>query len=370
MSKLILSVITVLLGAVVSFSANAEINKKTLQEIQKIIDKDRVAYQISGLQVSIIFPGESLPHDFVSGHTLLNGTKPVTPAHLFQIGSESKSFTAATLLMLEAEGKLSLDDPIKKWLPELPLSWQTLTVRQLLNQSSRIYNYTDSDDFKNQLSASDFQKIWTSNELIHFAFDKPFCDNWCYSNTNFVLAGMIIEAVTGDSVDHVMMTRLFKPLQLTNTYYLPNEKTVFSRMVHGYSKAGTFPVEPKDITELNLSWGRTAGAIISNSHDTALWLKKLLNGELLPKKQLAELMTTVPEGDGDNYGLGLEQDFDSFHQESWEHNGESLGYSSWMVWLKSSDIVITIVISDATKGRGDINTLLTDLTSYLTASTS
>lgn len=364
----IITTILFVIGVLISLAARASINQKMDHEIQKIIDQNRIAYQIPGLQVSIIFPGETEPHDFVSGTTTLNGTQPVTPLNLFQIGSETKSFTAATLLMLEAEGKLSLDDPIAKWLPQrIPTSWQTITIRQLLNQSSKIYNYTDSDDFVSQLFSGDFKKTWTSDELIQLAFDKPFCDTWCYSNTNFILAGMIIEAVTGDSIEHVMTTRLFNPLQLKNTYYFPNIQIVLPRMAHGYSKSGTFPVEPKDITDLNLSWGRTSGAIVSNSHDTAIWLKKLLDGSLLPKKQLEELTTTVPEGDGSYYGLGLEQDFDSFNQETWEHNGKSLGYSSWMIWLKKSDIVITIIINDATRDMSDINRLLLDLSRYLAA---
>lgn len=346
-------------------TANAAINEKRTQEIQKIIDQNCIAHQISGVQVSILLPGENSPRDFVSGTTTLNGVIPVTSNHLFQIGSETKSFTAAALLMLEAEGRLSLDDPIVKWLPQIPVDWQKITVRELLNQSSRLYSYSDSDDFVSQLIASDFKKNWNSEELIRFAFDKPRCGKWCYSNTNFILAGMIIEAASKDSVEHVMETRLFKPLALTNTYYFPQIDTILSRMVHGYSKKGTFPVEPKDITELNLSWGRTSGAIFSNSHDTAIWLKKLLDGTLLPKKQLSELTTVVPEDDGAHYGLGIEQDFESFGEETWEHNGGTLGYSSWMVWLKQSDIVITILISDATKDRDDINQLLSDLVNYI-----
>lgn len=341
-----------------------ENNQKVLHDIQGIIDHDRVAYQMPGIQVSIIFPGRTVPHDFVSGNIELNGHVPISPDHLFQIGSETKSFTAATLLLLEAEGKLSLDDPIGKWLPQLPTAWQGITVRQLLNQDSRLYNYTDSDEFKDQLFKSEFKKQWTSNELVQFAFDRSRCTTWCYSNTNFVLAGMIIEAVTGDSVKHAMNSRLFRPLHLHNTYYIPDMP--LPRMAHGYSMNGTFQDEPKDVTELNLSWGRTAGAIISNSHDMAIWLRNLLNGKLLPKKQLTELMTTVKEGEeGSNYGLGIEQDFESFGQETWEHNGGTLGYSSWMVWLKESDLIITIDVGVTAKDRTDINSLLRDLTDYL-----
>src|SRR3990167_4191028 len=111
--------------------------------LQKIIDEDRALYDIPSAQVSILCPGEKHPRDFVSGSTTLHGDIPLTTQHIFQIGSETKSFVATVLLQLETEHVLSLDDPLGKWLPNIREDWRAITVRQVLNHTSGIVNYID-----------------------------------------------------------------------------------------------------------------------------------------------------------------------------------------------------------------------------------
>lgn len=373
MKKLYFLILLILIS--ISPLTFAAIQSDFAKKFQALIDKDREKYRIPGVQVSVILPGEKNPRNFTSGTTIINGKTPVNSNHVFQIGSETKSFIAVTILLLEAEGKLSIDDSIDKYLPNLPPAWQSIKIRELLNHSSKLFNYTNSDEFWDEFSGSNFQKFWSSNELLKFAVNQPFCDGWCYSNTNYILAGMIIEAVTGNSVEKALQSRIFNRLGFTRTYYLPvSNQLVYKNLVHGYSKRQLFPEEPADISDFNMSWAQSAGSIYSNSHDTALWMKKLFSGKVLPKKQLEEFKTIVDTGEGDFYGLGISYDKgeDGLQQNAWFHNGGTLGYSSWMIWLMQNDIVLTLIISDSNpnwdneKGYMDVNAMLVDLIRFLT----
>lgn len=373
--------LTLLIASIfVTYNAYADCSKDIRQGIQDILDKDRLTYQIPGMEVTISYPGENSTLDFVSGTTTLSTNIPVQRDNLFQIGSETKSFIAVILLQLEAEGLLSINDKIGKWLPQVASDWKEITIKQLLNHTSGIFNYTEVlDEMVHNDKNLDLKKQWTSYELINLVINKPSYfkpgAGWHYSNTNYVLAGMIIENATGKSVNDEIKTRLTEPLQLTNTYYLPHlySEQIMQRMMHGYSSRGYFPNEPKDVTDTNNSWANAAGAIVSTSHDMAIWFKKLSSGALLPAKQMNELMTLVDKSNGQplpittnqaGYGLGVMHDFDTFGNETWWHSGGTLGYSSLMVWLKCSDIVITANINHLSSTR-DIYALTKDLASYI-----
>lgn len=356
--------------------SNQEINS----EIQKIIDKNRIESDIAGMQVSIGFPNEALPRDFVSGTASITNRTPVKSDNLFQIGSLTKSYTAGILLQLEAEGLLSINDPISKYLSSIPLSWKNVTIKQLLNHTSGIYNFSESDDFLKIAKKSNFKKQWTPNELINIAINhksyfKPGM-GWHYSNTNYVLAGMIIHSITGKSVEDEMTNRLFGPLKLVNSYYLthPYSKDILKRMVHGYSYL--FSEKARDATDDNMSMADAAGAIVSTSHDTAIWLRKLLTTDaVIPAQQRMELMSLVDDKNGreialnskqSGYGLGIGREIDSFGNEIWLHDGETLGFTSKMFWLKCNDIVIAAVMNEGSQ-KAEIagNLLKQDLVTYL-----
>lgn len=343
---------------------HAKVNQSTINGIQKIIDQDRIRYDIPGIQVSIIFPGETEPYDFVSGTTTIDCQNMITPKHLFQISSETKSFTAILLLQLEAAGKLSLDDPIGKWVRNVPVNWKNITIRQLLNHTSGIYEYLDTMWFSHIATDSDYKHQWTPNALIHMSFDQePYFApgaGWHYSNTNYILAGMVIAEASGKSLEENMQ-KLFNQAHLSNTYYIPSayNEQMMQQMAHGYSESGMFPNEPRDVTYINMSMAGAAGAIVSTTHDTAIWMKKLMTGYILPAKQLKVFMSTVSTDNGQQqptttqdigYGLGivhntLIDDFDFFKEDRWSHEGGGIGYRSLMVYLKSSDIVITTAIN-------------------------
>ncbi|WED42854.1 serine hydrolase domain-containing protein [Legionella cardiaca] len=330
--------------------------------IQTIIERDRLQYKIPGIEVSISCSDEDIPHDFVSGTTTIDGSISIRPDHLFQIGSETKSFIAAIILQLEEEGALSIHDPVGNYLEDMPITWQNVTIQQLLNHSSGIVNYTDVLDVMGHEPDFDFLKSWSSRELINLVLEKPLYfspgTGWHYSNTNYVLAGMVIEKITGRPIEETITNKIITPLQLTNTYYLSSlyNDDMLQRMAHGYSDRGYFPDEPKDITGTNISWANTAGAMIANSHDMAIWFRHLMNGSVLASAQMDELMTvvdaTLPNtAQKIDYGLGVVHDFDTFSEEAWWHSGGTLGYSALMVWLKEENIVITANLNHVTATR-------------------
>ncbi|MBI2786845.1 MAG: beta-lactamase family protein [Legionella longbeachae] len=336
------------------------------ESIQKIIDENRIKYQIPGLEVSVSFPGEEVPRDFVSGTSTIGGAFPIQSDHLFQIGSETKSFIAAVILQLEAEGRLSIYDPIGSYLKNIPDAWQSITIQQLLNHTSGIFNYTQVSEFWQSMKEGDFNKQWSSDELVSFVKDKELNFSpglgWSYSNTNYVLAGMLMEAVTGKSIEEELNTRLLQPLHLTNTYYYSQtySEDFLQRMAHGYSSFGMFSDEPKDITDKNMSWGNAAGAIVSTSHDTAIWLRLLLTDDkLLADTQRQELINIVdiengqflsPESNKMGYGLGVIK-YNSPAGEYWGHGGGTLGFISHMYWIKSNDVVITLFVNHIDKNE-------------------
>jgi D-alanyl-D-alanine carboxypeptidase len=295
-----LIVITCIFEMQVSY---AECGKNINDGIQKIIDEVRVKYQIPGIEVSISCPGENSPRDFISGTTTVYGSTLIKPNNLFQIGSETKSFIATILLQLESEGALSIDDQISKWLPQIPPAWKHIKIRQLLNHTSGIFNITEADEFWEIEKKSNLKKQWDPDELINLVVNKASYfepgRGYHYSNTNYILAGMIIQTITGKSVEDEMKIRLFEPLKLSNTYYLSRaySEDILQRMAHGYSDR--FSDKAEDVTDANMSMADASGAIISTSHDSAIWLRQLLTSyTVLPEKQQYELMDLVDEKNG------------------------------------------------------------------------
>ncbi|CEK09202.1 serine hydrolase domain-containing protein [Legionella hackeliae] len=362
--------------SILGFAENAYcLCPSNINEIQTVIDFDRLKYNIPGIEASISCRDGESPHDFVSGTTTLDKETPVNAAHLFQVGSETKSFIATILLQMESEGLLSIHDHLSNYFENLPETWQAITIEQLLNHSSGLFNYTDVLEEMGRDSNFDFSKDWSSQELIELVIDKPLYfppgGGWHYSNTNYVLAGLIIEKVTGHSLNEAIESRLTSPLQLTNTYYLPTvyNRDILDRMAHGYSVRGYFPDEPRDITYTSTSWANAAGAIVATSHDMAIWFRHLMQGSLLAPQQMRELTTTV-EGtlprstQKIGYGLGVMYDEESFGEQAWWHSGGTLGYSALMVWLKNRDIVITVNINHVSATK-DIYGLMKDLAKFI-----
>ncbi|MET7732458.1 serine hydrolase domain-containing protein [Streptomyces sp. NPDC005402] len=262
----------------------------------------------------------------------------------YRVGSITKTFVSTVLLQLEAEGRLSLDDTVDKWLPGVVHGnghdGSRITVRQLLNHTSGIFNYTADETFGRTYFLKDgfFEHRYdtlTPERLVATAMaHKPdFAPgtSWNYSNTNYVVAGMVIQKVTGRSYGEEIRHRVIEPLHLTATSVPGTRVTVPRPSSRAYSKLAQTATGPTyDVTKLNPSLASSAGEMISDSADLDRFYSALLKGRLLPPKQLKEMKTTVPvEGiPNAGYGLGLMDRKLSCGVHVWGHDGGIHGSSS------------------------------------------
>ncbi|MEV5975582.1 serine hydrolase domain-containing protein [Streptomyces sp. NPDC052114] len=262
----------------------------------------------------------------------------------YRVGSITKTFVATVLLQLEAEGRLDLDDTVGRWLPGVVEGHghdgDRITVRQLLNHTSGIFNVTADEGFQRTVFSEQFLEhrydTWTPEELVAIAMrHKPdFAPGtaWRYSNTNYVLAGMLIEKITGTSYARQIRERIIEPLHLRATKVPGTDPALPGPASRAYTRLSDEPGAPlHDVTELNPTVAGAAGSMISDSADLNRFYTALLRGRLLPKKQLAEMKTTVPLGDdapGRRYGLGIEAITTSCGTVVWGHGGGIHGSSS------------------------------------------
>ncbi|MBT2439215.1 beta-lactamase family protein [Streptomyces sp. ISL-36] len=263
----------------------------------------------------------------------------------YRVGSITKTFVATVLLQLQAEGRLDLDDSVEKWLPGVVRGnghdGRKITVRQLLNHTSGVYDVTTDAGFQEKVFGPAFLEhrydTWTPEQLVAVAMahEPDFAPgtDWSYSNTNYVLAGMVIEEVTGRPYGKEVERRIIKPLRLRATSVPGTDVTVPKPSSRAYSKLSRDPNAPTihDVTELNPSLAYAAGEMISDSNDLQTFYRALLKGRLLPKAEQRELTDTVAtgiEGVQVRYGLGLMQMKLSCGKEVWGHGGGIHGSSS------------------------------------------
>ncbi|WP_405834685.1 serine hydrolase domain-containing protein [Streptomyces sp. NBC_01176] len=262
----------------------------------------------------------------------------------YRVGSITKTFVSTVLLQLEAEGRLSLDDTVDRWLPGLVRGHgndgRKVTVRRLLNHTSGIFDYTEDEDFVRTYFLKDGflrHRYDTKSpaELVAIATaHRPLFApgaSWSYSNTNYILAGMVIEKVTGHSYATEIDRRIIAPLGLRATS-VPGTRTTLPRSSsRAYSKLAATTTGPTyDVTTLNPSLASSAGGMISDSSDLNRFYTALLRGRLLPPEQLKEMKTTVTAEGIPNarYGLGLIDRTLGCGVHVWGHDGGIHGSTS------------------------------------------
>ncbi|MFE0045569.1 serine hydrolase domain-containing protein [Streptomyces albireticuli] len=237
----------------------------------------------------------------------------------FRAGSITKSFVATVLLQLEAEGKLSLDDSLERRLPGVVkgngYDPDKITIRQLLNHTSGVHDMVYTPEWDKEMNGPGFFEhrydIKTPEQIvamgIKYGPDFEPGKGWRYSNTNFVLGGMIIEKVTGKPYAREVERRIVKPLGLKETTFPGTDPKLPAPHPVGYSKLYVPNPGPQiyDATEYRPSWSGATGEVVSTSGDLNRFYSALLQGKLLPKKQLDAMLTTVETGEHYTYGLGI-----------------------------------------------------------------
>ncbi|MGY6022886.1 serine hydrolase domain-containing protein [Streptomyces spinosirectus] len=297
--------------------------------------------------------------DRKSGRTISNADR-------FRIGSVTKTFSAVVLMQLADEGRLRLDTSVDHYLPGL-LPDPKITVRQLLGHRSGLYDYTD-DMFANAVPGFEAvrSQVFTYRQLVdrslrHKRTNAPGAA-YAYSNTNFVVAGMLIEKLTGHSVRTEYQNRIIKPLKLRDTLYVHPDKKIPGRHADGYltpDKAGAPLV---DATEQTVSWAQSAGAVISSTRDLNTFLSALLGGRLMSPAQLKEMERMLPVNSSQSYGLGLRSRHLSCGVSVYGHTGAVQGYYTYAFATKDGRRSLTALANVSNNGRV-LNTMLGTLES-------
>ncbi|MGH1295859.1 serine hydrolase domain-containing protein [Bacillus pretiosus] len=269
---------------------------------------------------------------YAAGVANLSSKKPMKTDFRFRIGSVTKTFTATVVLQLAEENRLNLDDSIEKWLPGVVqgngYDDKQITIRQLLNHTSGIAEYTRSKSF----NLMDTKKSYRAEELVKMGSSMPpdFAPgkSWSYSNTGYVLLGILIETVTGNSYAEEIENRIIEPLELSNTF-LPGNSSMIPGTKHarGYIQLDGAS-EPKDVTYYNPSMGSSAGDMISTADDLNKFFSYLLGGKLIKEQQLKQMLTTVPTGEAalGRYGLGIYETKLPNGVSIWGHGGSIPGF--------------------------------------------
>jgi D-alanyl-D-alanine carboxypeptidase len=309
----------------------------------------------AAMSVSLADGDESI--DVSAGTTTFGGSEPVTPSSVWQIGSNTKAFTSVLLLQLEAEGRLSIDDTLARWLPEYP-QWGDVPIRRLLSMTSGIPNYDAQPAFSADYVADPLTNF-SPERLVGYAIGAPATSGYSYSNTNYILGEMIVERVTGESYRHELYERIIEPLGLRDLHYRAHvyPSSVTSREPAGYffddRDSGLSALVGRDVSRDTLSWTRGAGGIISTTSDMTRWERALYTGRLLPPRQQAELTSLVSTQTGDaieqtsptdpsGFGLGVVQLTAEPIGTFWFYEGETLAFRTLHVYLPESEVIIAI----------------------------
>ncbi|WP_448331487.1 serine hydrolase domain-containing protein [Streptomyces sp. DSM 41534] len=278
-------------------------------------------------------------YDSARAGTAERGTRrPMPQGGRFRIGSATKTFTATVVLQLVGEGRMSLEDTVERWLPGVVQGngndGSRVTVRQLLQHTSGIPDVLPEIPALNSADGYRAERFrsYTPEELVglamrHHPHFSPGAE-WSYSNTNYVLAAMIIHEVTGRSWAQEVNDRIIRPLGLRGTSTPGALPSIPGPHAHGYAAFGTNT--SIDATALNPSMAVGSGSIISTTHDLNRFYTALLGGRLLAPAQLDEMTTTKPAPElGVRYGLGLGEIPLSCGGSYFGHPGELLGYHTW-----------------------------------------
>lgn len=343
--SIFLSVILLPLKSYALSNDNNEINQlsdKDRLKIEKLINKQMEKGKIPGMSV-VIVQGNKTIYQKGLGYSDIESKKPVTSKTLFELCSNSKSFTALGILNLQKKGRIKLNDPVTKYIPWLKMKYQgkvaSITIEDLLHQTSGISSKTID---KIPISNDDNALEETVRTLINVELDSEPGKRFQYATINYDVLGLIIEKVTGITYENYMEENIIKPLGLNNTYLYKNED-VNEYMAKGYKIEF---LKPRLYDAPVYRGNKPAGYIISNAEDMAKWLK-IQMGTLEDSKFSEDLIE-------DSHKLKVdESDTDSYYTSGWfirgkddvviYHPGENPNYSSHIVYDPEKKIGVAVL---------------------------
>lgn len=280
------------------------------------------------------------------GLAVIEWAIPNDPATVFELGSVSKQFTAFTVLLLEREGKLSLGDDIRKWLPELPRYGKPITINHLIHHTSGLRDYDPLLVYR----GTRYHDVATNADILdmmarQIGLNFPTGSQWQYSNTNYVLLAMIVERVTGQSFREVARTRIFEPLGMMSSRIRDDHTEIIPRQAKGYQRPSETTVSV-DVSD----WEETGdGSVQSSADDLLKWMDNLRTGKVGGADLVRKMMETGRLDDGTpvTYAFGLQID-------TWrglkrvQHGGSWAGYRSHVARFPEAELAVVTTCNDAT----------------------
>lgn len=337
-------------------AGNADaMNQETVSGLQEVLKNAVRSQGIPGAAMYVETPqGKWIG---AAGVRNLLWKQPMQAGDRFRIGSITKTFVAALVLQLYEEKRLDLDDPISKWLPAdiaaiVPNS-EEITIQQLLNHTSGLPDYIDSDDFYPDYEAEP-EHQWTAEEVITYIYAlEPLSEpgeEFYYANTNYIVLELILQAVTGKSLAAQLRQRIFEPLGLNDTF-TEEKEPIPGGFVSGYDDWDG-DGKRDDVTKLE-KWGLGDGGIISTAQDLATFARALFaEAKVIKTKTLAQMLDFFPDDEGGGYGLGVtltETDWG----EAWGHTGKTGGFLSTMIYIPAQNATVVVLSNAADKGDPD-----------------
>jgi D-alanyl-D-alanine carboxypeptidase len=332
-----------------------------------VVDAAAHKLMVPGAMVLLRTPQGDFTASF--GTTELGAQTPTAGNTHFRIASNTKTMTAALIVLLAQDGKLKFGDPVSAYVPNVP-NGENITVAELLKMRSGLYGYT-ADPALSAAMDADPGKAWTPQEVLAIAFRHPpqFAPDasYEYSNTNYALLGLIAEKVGGRSLAQQFQERLFGPVGLTQTS-LPAaaDTSMPAPYSHGYMYGGSFyaladdpypaemqaaaragTLQPIDYTHQNSSYATAAGGAISTADDLATWMKALVSGKVFNadyhQQWLTSLQAEDPDApDGQKYGYGISYQRFGPNAAMYYHGGELPGFNSFMGYDPDNDVALVI----------------------------
>jgi D-alanyl-D-alanine carboxypeptidase len=295
---------------------------------------------------------------------------PMTDDIYQRVGSVTKTFTGTLILQLAAEGQLNLDDPIGKYVDGIP-NGSTVTIRQLAEMTSGLASYTLDENWQKVFFANPYA-VWTPDQLVEISRNLdplfPPGEKFDYSNTNTILLGKVVEAVTGESYADELHTRIFEPLGLDHTSF-PGASAAFpTPHAQGFTLQANdaTPDHPVNATDWNPSWGWSAGEIISSARDLLVYGRALGTGQgLLTPAAQEDRLSSFPSGrEAPSYGFALGC------SAGWVgHTGELPGFNTTVYYQTDDDITVVVMVnSDIASGSCAQSPLLSENDETLTCS--
>jgi len=335
---------------------NTSLDPELAERLEQILSENMVEFGIPGALVGVWIPGEG-KLVIEKGVSNIETNKPIKKDDHLRIGSVTKSFTVTVILQLVEEGKISLEDPLSQFFPEIENS--EATVGDLANMRSGIFNYTEDNDFVLELIQNLLRK-WAPQELVDVADrNAPYFlpdGGWHYSNTNTVILGMIIEQVTGNFVGDEIQKRIIEPLGLGGTIY-PVTPDIPVPFCKGYAVFDP-EIGLMDVTLSAPSASAASGAMISKLSNLRMWGEALGKGTLLNEEtqqvRINSLSPIIYDPCDDNnperakrscpeydkYGFGIGE------LNGWiGHTGEYIGYTALVMFEPESGSVVVILMN-------------------------